>query len=326
VGTSAKRYGLDVKNDLDLELRLRRIEALLEQKQSVNPDATDSRRNRGDAVPQVTGLALRGVTPGGATIGWNPVPINDLRRYEVSLAEDPAFTVNAQTFNEANTTYIISTLTTTGPAGGTDLFARVRAVNTINQKGPWSVVLNTTTGQVVTGDIATGAVTSETISETDAIEASQVSYDNTTSGLAAIQVQAALDEIDATVDAIQTFTRYQSGYGALPSQNNHTEYTHGLGAEPDLIVIKLKCVTADGDFAVDDVVYIGSGYTIADQDGGVGNDNGGLKPSLITSTVIRVTYTIGNQSGLPIHDKDGSALLRITDASWNINVDAYVYS
>ena len=86
---SAKRLGLDVKGDLELEIRLRRIEALLEQKQDANVDATSVSRAR-IAVPQVTGLSLAGKTPSAVSVKWNAVPIPDLRRYQLQIAEDLA--------------------------------------------------------------------------------------------------------------------------------------------------------------------------------------------------------------------------------------------
>ncbi len=68
----AKRYGLDVKGDLEKELRLRRIEEELSRKVSSNIDATVKSRGAG-SVPQVTGLARTGSNPGTVTVAWNPV-------------------------------------------------------------------------------------------------------------------------------------------------------------------------------------------------------------------------------------------------------------
>ena len=53
----------------------------------------------------------------------------------------------------------------TGGAGGTTFFARVRAVNSILTAGSYSVVLNTSTGEVVAGDIADGAIDTEQLAD-----------------------------------------------------------------------------------------------------------------------------------------------------------------
>jgi hypothetical protein len=164
VATSAKRLGLEVKGDLELELRLRRIETELEKRLLANPDATATSRAR-STPPQVTGIRVTGSTPGAVTIAWNATPIPDLRRYDVEFAEDTAFVTNKQTFREGGTSFQFSTASATGGAGGTTFFARVRAVNSILQPGPYSVVLNTATGEVVSGDIADGAIDTAQIAD-----------------------------------------------------------------------------------------------------------------------------------------------------------------
>lgn len=164
MATSAKRYGLDVKGDIELETRLRRIEAKLEtvlQASDLSSTASTSTQ-RVSEVPQVTGLRVLGKTPGAITLAWNQLRISDLRRYELDIAEDLAFTTNKQTFNVAGTEYQFSTTSTSSGGGNTSIYARVRA-RSRNAVGPYSAVLNTTTGQAQTADIASGAITTSTI-------------------------------------------------------------------------------------------------------------------------------------------------------------------
>jgi hypothetical protein len=101
---SSKRLGLDVKNNIELEVRLRRMEAELSRKADANLDAT-AFSGAADIVPQVTGLRKVGSNPGTVTVAWNPVTISDLRRYELQFAEDLGFTSNVQTENLASMRY-----------------------------------------------------------------------------------------------------------------------------------------------------------------------------------------------------------------------------
>lgn len=158
-GQSAKRYGLDVKGDLELESRLRRMELELGKLARGNEDATVLSRGKG-AVPQVSGLRLGGTIPGGLTVLWNAVSISDLRRYDVQFATNLAFNEGLQTFTASTTTYPFTTAT----AGGATYYARVRAVNSNRRQGAWSTVLNTATGQAASTELADGAV------DTDAIQ------------------------------------------------------------------------------------------------------------------------------------------------------------
>ena len=110
--TSAKRLGLDVKDNIELEQRLRRMEIALEKKSDISSFSEDGSTDtqRVDAIPQVTGLRTTGSTPGAVTVAWSQVRISNLRRYELDIAEDLAFTVNAQTKNLAGTEFTYSTV------------------------------------------------------------------------------------------------------------------------------------------------------------------------------------------------------------------------
>ena len=164
MATSSKRYGLEVKGDLELELRLRRMEAKIDQLAGSSDLGTSDQTQRVSTIPLVTGLRVKGKTPGATTLAWNQLRLSNLRRYELQIAENLAFTTNAQTFNVAGTEFTFSTLEEEGGGGGSTIYARVRARTTDGNVGQYSAVLNTTTGQAQTTDIADQSVTEDKLS------------------------------------------------------------------------------------------------------------------------------------------------------------------
>jgi hypothetical protein len=166
MGQSAKRYGLEVTDNLELELRLRRIEVQLAGKSDSNQDAAELSRGAGD-VPQVTGLSLGGSIPGGFTIKWTAVTISDLRKYEVQFATNLGFNENLQEFTAGSTSFPFTTADT---LVSTSYFARVRAVNNVGTPGPYSITLNTSTGQAASQDIEDEAITAEKIDPADPVD------------------------------------------------------------------------------------------------------------------------------------------------------------
>lgn len=161
MATSSKRFGLEVKGDLELELRLRRIESQLERLIGASDLAGSEFTQRVSTVPTVTGLRVIGRTPGSVTVAWNQLRLSDLRRYELEIAGNLAFTSNKQTFNVAGTEFQFSTVAIEGGGGGATVYARVRARVNNGNVGQFSAVLNATTGQAQTDDIADEAVTED---------------------------------------------------------------------------------------------------------------------------------------------------------------------
>lgn len=158
---SAKRYGIEVEGNLELEQRLRRIENVLARVTPLLPEIDEEFARGGGTPPQVTGLALAGTIPGGFSVRWNSVNVSDLRRYEVQFALDLAFSSGLQQFDTAVPNYSFTT------AEGQTYFCRVRAVNASGVKGAFSVTLNTATGQVATEDLQDSSVTDPKINSTD---------------------------------------------------------------------------------------------------------------------------------------------------------------
>ena len=168
--TSVKRYGLEAE-DLETELRLRRIEGELERLAGASSYGDVSvQTQRTDSVPRVSGLRVIGSTPGAVTVAWSQVRISNLRRYELEIAEDCGFSENRQQFNVAGTEWQFSTISATGGGGDTDVFARVRAQNKSGTTGEWSAVLNTETGQAQSDDIADEAITDPKLDDSAVIQ------------------------------------------------------------------------------------------------------------------------------------------------------------
>ena len=158
--TNSPRLGLDVSDNLELEVRLRRIETELSNTVTISSLSEEGSEDtqRVDIIPQVEGLRVSGSTPGAITVAWNQVRISDLRRYELDVAEDLAFATNAETKNIAGTEFTYVTNSDTGGGGDTAVFIRVRARSSSGNVGPYSATLDTTTGQAQSADIADNAV------------------------------------------------------------------------------------------------------------------------------------------------------------------------
>lgn len=160
MSTSAPRLGLEAEDNLEMEVRLRRIETELATKANVGDFADEAAAStaRADIIPQVSGLRVSGSTPGAITVAWNAVPISNLKRYELDVAEDLAFATNAETKNVQGTEYTYTTNSDTGGGGDTTIYIRIRARASNSNVGAYSATLNTTTGQAQTEDIADDAV------------------------------------------------------------------------------------------------------------------------------------------------------------------------
>lgn len=214
MSTSAKRLGLEVFGDLELELRLRRIEVELEKRVVSNTDAAETSRSRLEP-PRITGFAVKGQTPGTVTMGWNASPIADLRRYQIQFAEDAGFSTNLQTFNTRDTTFQFSTASPDGGASGTTFFTRVRVQNSIGQFSVYSVVINTATGQVVGGDLADDSVGTDTVAD-EAITADKIDLDSLVTALTLPGPAFVAGDSNKFVRINSAATAYELVAGTLP--------------------------------------------------------------------------------------------------------------
>jgi len=135
----------------DMDRRLRELSERIDQRALANPDVGVNVR-AGGTPPTPSGLTLvSNPAPGTFTVKWSPVLISDLRRYEIEVADNNAFT-GSTTFSsrQASFTYDEGQPLVT-------YFVRVRVINNSSNPSGWSSSLNTTTGQANSGDLAAGA-------------------------------------------------------------------------------------------------------------------------------------------------------------------------
>lgn len=144
-------------DDVALEFRLRELEAgqdvldsKIDTKAAANPNASAAAQV-GGTPPKPSGLSLVS-NVGSITISWNSVQIQDLLYYEIQVSTDPLFGSGVTTFKQGNTRFTY----TEGSADSTYFF-RVRAVNLDRNPGPWSALLNGTSGKVGTNDLEVNA-------------------------------------------------------------------------------------------------------------------------------------------------------------------------
>lgn len=147
---SVPRKGISESPE-DLEARLRRIELELAQRSLANLDISQSSRALG-TPGQVTGLTIDRSVIGGLQFVWNANTQSDIH-YSIEISTSSTFAASTTTtrktrepryfFAEGN-----STLT---------YYIRVRAINSRGDPGPYSSVLNSTTGQATANNLISGA-------------------------------------------------------------------------------------------------------------------------------------------------------------------------
>ncbi len=278
--TSAQRLGLDVM-DLELELRLRRIETELENRVRTT-DLSDGDTVRVTDIPTVTGLRVSGSTAGAITIAWTAVPVSDLKRYEIDIAEDLGFSTNLVTTFVAGTEFNYTTNSDTGGGGGTDVFVRVRARAQSGNVGLYSIVLNATTGQAQSDDIAADSVRNTELSSSAIIQLALKEYvtprgfhmsNDTTDAVNDLQITAGVargEADDGSIELTTTFIKRMNevwlpgdagGFPAAISRTDATNYRV-------FVFAKLDGTGADAGFDVEEdasnliarAVAVDSGY------------------------------------------------------------------
>lgn len=141
-------FGSDYASQAELDRRFQELSDRIDQRALANPEATTPTRS-GGIPPAPSGITLvSNPAPGTITVKWNAVSISDLRRYEIQVSTSADFT-NASTFSSGATTFTYDEglpLTT--------YYVRARTINTSNNPSAWSKILNTTTGQAFSADLA----------------------------------------------------------------------------------------------------------------------------------------------------------------------------
>jgi hypothetical protein len=142
---------MDTK-DPELEQRLRRIEQVLAMKANANEFA-DEQSGANEDIPKPENLESEYHTTKWK-VTWDPVEIPDVKRYELVIGADAAFStvISEHVRTEPEFTY-------PGASAGITYFIRVRAVNMDSEEGPWSSTLDVSTGLVTTEDIEENALT-----------------------------------------------------------------------------------------------------------------------------------------------------------------------
>lgn len=166
---AAKRLGPDVSDfDLDVELRLRNIENRLTYLRYANNETGLNELDPNNR-PRVADQELTPPAPTGlglvanietVTLTWNEVDFGNFQSYEVQFAKDTAFTDELETYVSKATQF-----TFTAGDVGTSYFSRVRAITNAGIAGPYSAILDTSTGQVQTANLADDAITTVKITD-----------------------------------------------------------------------------------------------------------------------------------------------------------------
>jgi len=150
---------LDPDIQAALDLVEQRVGARINLRALSNPGVgVDQTQRAGGRPPAVQGLTLgQSSSAGSIKIRWSPVPIADLRRYEVEVARNPDFTepVEGSPFTTTRTEFEF----TEGTPEEMFFFFRVRAVNQAGTAGGFSGILDSTTGRVGSADLFPGAAT-----------------------------------------------------------------------------------------------------------------------------------------------------------------------
>lgn len=102
--------------------------------------------------------------------------------------------------------------------------------------------------------------------------------------------------------------------GFTLSKNYRGTFAHGFGATPSLIVMRLRCLTAEANFSVNDVIYFYSG----------GYDNGTGQAFQFAADTTNIylgtywTYVRNKTTGV-----DSAAWIEITYANWQATIVAW---
>jgi hypothetical protein len=101
-----------------------------------------------------------------------------------------------------------------------------------------------------------------------------------------------------------------------PNQNTTYSSAHGMGATPHLVLASLKCLTANLNYSVNDVVFI---QTFAFVESGAGGNEYGVGISA-SATML---YAIVSNNGISVPDKTTQTLTAITAGSWSLRLTPY---
>ena len=143
----------------------------------------------------------------------------------------------------------------------------------------------------------TGAI----VAQASDYDANQIDYDNTTSGLTATDVQAAIDEIVANPTVVRE---------TLPDQaiTNAGAVTvpHSLGAGAFVAGIQLVCIAAESDWVIGDILDMT--FKIDDR-----------VTLQTTATDVIISYDDRNEV-FRVHEPSSNANVNLSNTNWNFRV------
>lgn len=113
----------------------------------------------------------------------------------------------------------------------------------------------------------------------------------------------------AYVDA--DVTSYEQAWTAVTLGAAAPAVTHNLGAQPNLVWFELKCITADGGYAVDDILPIMGA-------GGVLGSNYGHTLAIISDTQLQLTFA----TNFRLPTQSGVSEFNVNPARWEYRIRA----
>lgn len=107
--------------------------------------------------------------------------------------------------------------------------------------------------------------------------------------------------------------KYVGAYAAM-SNSGQNVFAHGLGAEPDIITYRLKCITAEGGYVANDIIDVAPSADPAGADEGFG--------SVVDATNITLRIAANGPGQYQDKSSGGGGILRSTH--WQVQVKAFI--
>jgi len=123
-------------------------------------------------------------------------------------------------------------------------------------------------------------------------------YEDTTQLAAAVVALAGAPQLVKQTTAAQAYTLY-----------GQYTFAHTLGVEPGVVQLKARCLTAEGGYSVNDVVFVTPGTT---DDTSAANDLGWA----ITATTTNIYLSLDKNHGMYMHEWNNTSRFLMTPGNW----------
>lgn len=117
-------------------------------------------------------------------------------------------------------------------------------------------------------------------------------------------------QVKAAISAV----KYESSYFSI-TDGASISLTHGLGAVPDMVSVELKCVVAEDNYSVGDIIEIAITTDSASAPEGVG---------IVKSATSLTVLVANNGPGEYVNKTDGTGEV-LKSANWDMKVRAYLF-